>query len=178
MTAIRTFFRNIADLWSLIVGLGVTGKYFTQRTLTQHYPRQVVVDEDIETYRGPIQMVGKPKTPEKPKCIACMMCMNVCPSNCFTIVKAKPPKPTPEEEQAMKEAEERGEKPKKPKAPKEPSRVVYDFSLCSLCGTCIENCPVGSLEYSHEIYWVWTDRKEAKIDLLARLKQQAGEATN
>ena len=73
----------------------------------------------------------------------------------------------------MEEAEARGEKVKKPAAPKDPARFSYDFSLCSLCGTCVESCPADSLRFSHEIYQAGFDRKDFHFDLLARLRGQA-----
>ncbi len=170
----KQFFRTIADLWSLIVGMSITGKYFVSKTRTVHYPRQVVDDDLIDTYGGHVELVGKPKDPGTPKCISCGMCALNCPSNCLTVVKQKAPKPTPEQEQAWKEAEERGEKVEKPKAPKNPAKFLYDYSLCSLCGTCIEHCPVNSLRFSNNVYLIWWDRKkEATLDLLARLNEQA-----
>ncbi|WP_022662398.1 4Fe-4S binding protein [Paucidesulfovibrio longus] len=176
MSAVKDIFQSVKDLWSLFVGLKVTGKYFLQPTVTVHYPRQTVDPEVEQTFGGHVELVPKPKNPAKPKCIGCMMCVTNCPSGCLTVVKAKAPKPTPEEEQAMKEAEARGEEVKKPKAPKEPAKFLYDYSLCSLCGTCIENCPVGSLQYSHNIYFVGTSRKDFKLDLLKRLERQAENA--
>ncbi|MBG0789117.1 MAG: 4Fe-4S binding protein [Desulfovibrionaceae bacterium] len=165
----------ILDCWSLFVGLKVTGKYFCKPLVTVHYPRQVIDNENLTTYGGHVELVGKPKDPATPKCISCMMCVTNCPSKCLTVVKQKAPKPTPEEEAAMKAAEEAGEKVKKPKAPKNPAKFIYDYTKCSLCGTCIENCPAKSLRFSNNIYWVATSRKEMKIDLLARLKEQANE---
>jgi len=103
------------------------------------------------------------------------MCVTNCPSKCLSVVKQKAPKPTPEEEAAMKAAKEAGEKVKKPKAPKNPAKFIYDYTKCSLCGTCIDNCPAKSLKFSNNIYWVATSREEMKIDLLARLKEQATE---
>ena len=50
---------------------------------------------------------------------------------------------------------------------------MYDYTLCSLCGTCIDNCPVNTLRFSSNIYWVATSRKEMHIDLLARLREKA-----
>ena len=165
----------LIDCWSLIVGLKITGKYFCKPLVTVHYPRQVIDDENLETYGGHVELIGKPKDPATPKCISCMMCVTNCPSKCLTVVKSKPPKLTAEEEAAMKAAEDAGEKVSKPKAPKNPAKFLYDYSLCSLCGTCIENCPAKSLKFSNNIYWVATSRKEMKIDLLARLKEQATE---
>ncbi|BDQ36657.1 NAD(P)H-quinone oxidoreductase subunit I [Pseudodesulfovibrio nedwellii] len=165
----------ILDCWSLIVGLKITGKYFCKPLITVHYPRQVIDDENLNTYGGHIELIGKPKDPAMPKCISCMMCVTNCPSNCLKVVKQKAPKPTPEQEAAMVAAKEAGEKVVKPKAPKNPLKFTYDYTLCSLCGTCIDNCPAKSLKFSNNMYWVATSRKEMNIDLLARLKEQATE---
>ena len=165
----------IIDCWSLIVGLKITGKYFCKPLITVHYPRQVIDDENLSTYGGHVELIGKPKDPATPKCISCMMCVTNCPSRCLTVVKQKAPKPTPEQEAEWKAAEEAGEKVKKPTAPKNPAKFIYDYTLCSLCGTCIDNCPAKSLKFSNNMYWVATSRKEMKIDLLARLKEQAAE---
>ena len=163
----------IKDCWSLFVGLGITGKYFSKPLITVHYPRETVEDDNISTWGGHVELIGKAKDPATPTCISCMMCVMNCPSNCLKVVKQKPPKPTPEEEAAMKAAKEAGEKVKKPKAPKNPLKFTYDFTLCSLCGTCIDNCPANSLKFSNNVYWVATSREEMNIDLLARLKDQA-----
>ncbi len=173
MNAIRKICRNVLDLWSLIVGLKVTGKYFFKPTVTVYYPHQEVPEEVNASYRGHIELVGKPDDPGTPLCISCLMCVTACPSGCITVVKNKPPKLSPEEEKAMKEAEARGEKVKKPAAPKNPLQWKYDYSLCSLCGTCVEACAVDSIRFSHDIYVVGHSRKDFDYDLLARLKSLA-----
>jgi len=171
----KHIWQPVKDCWSLMVGLKITGKYFCKPLITVHYPREVIDSENLSTYGGHIEQIGKPKDPATPKCISCMMCSTNCPSKCLTIVKQKAPKPTPEQEAAMAAAKEAGEKVVKPKAPKNPAKFNYDYTLCSLCGTCIDVCPVKSLKFSNNIYWVATSRKEMQIDLLARLKEQATE---
>ncbi|MGL1863871.1 MAG: 4Fe-4S ferredoxin [Pseudodesulfovibrio sp.] len=167
----------ILDCWSLMVGLKITGKYFCKPLITVHYPREVIDDENLKTFGGHIELVGKPNDPAMPKCISCMMCVTNCPSNCLKVVKQKKPTPTPEQEAAMAAAKEAGEKVVKPKAPKNPALFAYDFSLCSLCGTCIDNCSPGALRFSNNIYWVSSNREDFKLDLLARLKEQATEVS-
>ena len=124
MNAIKEAFKTVSDLWSLMVGLKVTGKYFLEPQRTVRYPWKAVAN--LDTYKGHLELVGGNKDPFKPKCISCGMCALACPSNCLTVVKRKPPKPTPEEEKALAEAKERGEKPKD-KTPKDPEKFLYDY---------------------------------------------------
>lgn len=172
-----SIFRKLADLWSLVVGLGITGKYFCSPQVTVHYPRATVDPEVNASYRGPIELIGLDKDPVKPRCIACMLCAQACPSGCISVTRAPAPKPTPEEIRANAEAEARGEKPKKPSLPKTPGTWVYDFTLCSLCGTCVEVCPVDSLRFSQNIYLAGPDRASFRFDLLQRLARQAASGT-
>jgi len=127
---------------------------------------------NIATFHGPVELVPSPKDPMKPKCIVCLQCASACPSNCLTVVMKPTPKPSTEEIKAQKEAEAKGEKAKK-SAPKELLKFTYDFTLCSLCGTCVETCPVGSLRFSNDAYLASTNKKDFLYDLLARLSRQA-----
>ncbi len=165
--------KKIKGLWSLVVGLFITGKYFCSPTLTTFYPRQTVDPEAESSYRGPIELVGSPKDPATPKCISCMLCVQACPSGCITVKKSPAPAMTPEEQKAFDEAVARGENPKKPAAPKNPSLWHYDFTLCSLCACCVEACPVDSIAFSHELYLAGRRREDFTMDLLARLKRTA-----
>ena len=160
-------------LWSLVVGLAITGRYFVSRHKTVYYPREVIEKENTETYRGPIELVGLPKDPATPKCISCMLCVQACPSNCITVKKSPAPVMTPEQQKAFDEATARGENPKKPAAPRNPSLWHYDFTYCSLCACCVEACPVDSIKFSHELYLAGTRREDFNLDLLARLKRTA-----
>jgi NADH-quinone oxidoreductase subunit I len=111
--------------------------------LTTHYPRQTIADEDLVTFRGPVDLVPAVGDPTKSKCVSCLMCMKACPSACLTVVK--------------------GSEGKAPKT------WTSDFTLCSLCGTCVEVCPADALRFSHDIYWAAETRGEMKRDLLAKL---------
>lgn len=168
----KKYMRQIRNLWSLVVGLRITGDNLRRSTVTVHYPRREV--DNLASFRGPIELLPSDKDPGLPRCISCMMCMNTCPSGCITVVKQKAPKPTPEEEQALAAAKDRAQKVKKPSAPRNPGRFVYDYSLCSLCGLCAEVCPVHSIGFSSDVYMVVRQRSALKLDLLARLSAKAG----
>lgn len=176
----KTLCQKVGRLWSLMVGLKVTGKNYVQPQITIHYPRQTV--DNISTFRGHIQLVGKPKEPSVPKCICCMLCVTSCPSSCIKVVKMKPPKveeaapPAPKDMPDGTKPLEKKAPPKEDKAPKTPSKWTVDFNLCSLCGTCAEVCPVKSIEFSSDAYLAGFERKEFVYDMLDELRIRAESA--
>ncbi len=152
---IQAIWDNIKGLYSLLVGLAITARYglgpfpvwmklvkpedgYPQ--LTTHYPWKTINDEDLVTFRGPVELIPDEANPGQSKCVSCMMCVKSCPSACLTVVKGEG---------------------------KAPKLWTSDFTLCSLCGTCVEVCPAKALRFSHNIYWVAEKRGDMIRDLLA-----------
>ena len=119
MGALRGFGRGV---WSLAVGLGVTGRHMLRRRVTIYYPHE---RPDTSKWGGPIELVTFPETLTH-DCIACNACVRICPSECITVEGERP------------------EGSKKMRA----TRFILDFSTCSLCGLCVEVCPTDTLRYS------------------------------
>lgn len=59
-----------------------------------------------------------------PRCVACLLCVTVCPSECIFIEAA--------------EVED-------PEIQKAPRSFVIDLGRCSFCGLCVEACPVDAI---------------------------------
>ena len=119
-----------ADLWDTIVtllkGLGVTGKNLwrvvVQRqavTITEQWGSRPIALR----YRGTIGLTIDRRT-GKENCIGCLACERICPDHCIHIetIDEKP-----------------GHKGKYPVV------FIIDNNLCSLCGLCVEACPVPAL---------------------------------
>ncbi|EKO41100.1 MAG: NADH:ubiquinone oxidoreductase chain I-like protein [Solidesulfovibrio magneticus str. Maddingley MBC34] len=167
MSVSELFEEAYTGLKSLFVGLGITGKAFCQPQVTVIYPKQEV--DNLSTFRGHVELVGKEDDPSVPRCVACGACVKACPSDCLSILCPVPVKEGQEDAPvAMGPAPQKGSKT--------PGAVFVDFALCSLCGQCAKTCPVDSLRFSDNPYMVALDRKEFRIDLMARLKRQAEEA--
>lgn len=119
-----------ADLWDTVVtllkGLGVTGKNLwrvvVQRqavTITEQWGSRPIPLR----YRGTIGLTIDRRT-GKENCIGCLACERICPDHCIHIetIDEKP-----------------GHKGKYPVV------FIIDNNLCSLCGLCVEVCPVPAL---------------------------------
>lgn len=167
MSVSELFEEAYTGLKSLFVGLGITGKAFCQPQVTVIYPKQEV--DNLSTFRGHIELVGKEDDPSVPRCVACGACVKACPSDCLSILCPVPAKEGQEDAPVVM-----GPAPQK--GSKTPGAVIVDFALCSLCGQCAKTCPVDSLRFSDNPYMVALDRKAFRIDLMARLKRQAEEA--
>ena len=108
--------------WSLLVGMGITGRHFVRRSVTLQYPHQ---KPDVARWGGPIELKTFPATGTH-DCIACNACTRICPSECIAVEGKRP------------------EGSKKMRA----TLFTLDFSTCSLCGLCIDVCPTDTLQYS------------------------------
>jgi len=60
----------------------------------------------------------------KPRCVACMLCVTACPSECIYV-----------------EAEDDPD----PEIQKCPSTFIIDLSRCCFCGFCVEACPEDAI---------------------------------
>ena len=67
----------------------------------------------------------RPREDGRPSCVACMLCVTVCPSECLSV----------------EAAEDDGD----PEVEKAPARFVVDLTRCSFCGFCVEACPVDAI---------------------------------
>jgi NADH-quinone oxidoreductase subunit I len=60
----------------------------------------------------------------RPRCVACMLCVTVCPSECISVEGAEDPDT---------------------EIQKYPTKFVVDVNRCCFCGFCVEACPVDAI---------------------------------
>lgn len=81
----------------------------------------------------------------KPRCVVCMLCATVCPSECLYI-------------EAAEEAD--------PEIQKYPSTFILDVSRCCFCGFCVEACPEDAIRMDTEnLEFAERYRKDLVYDL-------------
>jgi NADH-quinone oxidoreductase subunit I len=81
----------------------------------------------------------------KPRCVACMLCMTVCPSECIYIEAAEDPDP---------------------EVQKYPAKFLIDLSRCCFCGFCVEACPEDAIRMdTGKIDLAQYSRRDLQFDL-------------
>ncbi len=104
-------------------------------TVTIQYPEQK--REIASRHRSLHRLMTRPDG--KPRCVACMLCVTVCPSECIYVEATEDPDP---------------------EIQKYPAKFIIDLNRCCFCGFCVEACPEDAIrmdtgnvefaEYSHE----------------------------
>jgi NADH-quinone oxidoreductase subunit I len=139
--------RNLLEgFGSLLTGMRITLTEFFKPSITLQYPREAL--KMPARYRGHIVLVRDPAT-GRSVCVACKACEKACPSDCIAVDGIK------------REAEKR----------KSVTDFKLDFTKCSLCGSCVEVCPVDALEFSRDYNLASTSKAAFhQIDLVKRLE--------
>jgi NADH-quinone oxidoreductase subunit I len=60
----------------------------------------------------------------KPRCVSCLLCVTVCPSECISVEAAEDPDS---------------------EIQKVPAKFIIDLSRCCFCGFCVEACPEDAI---------------------------------
>ena len=138
------YFENIiTGTKSLAIGMWIALIHIFRRRVTMNYPYQHV--KMTPRYRGHIDLKCDATT-GLPKCIVCMACQKACPSGCIKLDGVKA-------EGATR---------------KSPTSYTLDFTMCSLCGLCVESCSFDALEFSKEYNLASIRKEDYQMDLLKR----------
>ena len=120
----------------LLQGFSVTLSHMGRRPVTVQYPYEKLIPS--ERYRGRIH-------DEFDKCIACEVCVRVCPIN------------LPVVDWVMNKQTKK----------KELRNYSIDFGACIFCGNCVEYCPTNCLSMTEEYELATFDRHQLNYDNVA-----------
>lgn len=109
----------IVNMWFHIINLvGIKTK--RKGAVTIQYPEQK--KELAYRHRSLHRLVKREDG--TPRCVACMLCVTVCPSDCIYVKAAEEPDPEKQ---------------------KYPAQFIIDVSRCCFCGFCVEACPEDAI---------------------------------
>ncbi|OUL17887.1 NAD(P)H-quinone oxidoreductase subunit I [Nostoc sp. T09] len=117
-------------------GLSVTFDHMRRRPITVQYPYEKLIPS--ERFRGRIHF-------EFDKCIACEVCVRVCPINLPVV-----------DWQYNKETKK-----------KQLNHYSIDFGVCIFCGNCVEFCPTNCLSFTEDYELSVYDRHQLNMDNVA-----------
>ena len=120
----------------LFDGITVTFDHLKRRPVTVQYPYEKLIPS--ERYRGRIHY-------EFDKCIACEVCVRVCPIN------------LPVVDWVMNKETKK----------KELRNYSIDFGACIFCGNCVEYCPTNCLSMTEDYELATFDRHNLNFDNVA-----------
>ncbi len=129
----------------ILKGLALTLSRFFSRPITIQYPEQKV--PPAPRWRG-IQYFEADER-GKTKCVACGLCMAVCPSQCISIETA-------EDEEGRRY----------------PLTYELDATRCIFCGYCEEVCPVNAIFMGKTYEWVENRRTPLQLNTEKLLEQK------
>ena len=134
---VKSYIKEIYDSAKyLLDGLSVTLDHMGRRPVTVQYPYEKLIPS--ERYRGRIHY-------EFDKCIACEVCVRVCPIN------------LPVVDWVMNKETKK----------KELRNYSIDFGVCIFCGNCVEYCPTNCLSMTEEYELATFDRHNLNFDNIA-----------
>jgi len=112
----RHFFTNLWFHFLRLIGL----RRYRPGAVTIQYPE--VVRPLPTRYRAAHRLMTRPDG--KPRCVACLLCATVCPSECIIVEAAEDPDP---------------------EIQKTAARFEIDLTRCCFCGFCVEACPEDAI---------------------------------
>ncbi len=144
----------LSGAWSLVTGMRITfGQFwltvFRRKAVTLQYPKEKPVL--APAYRSAIKLIRFEES-NSHDCVACKACERICPSFCIKLDGGKV--------EGIKK--------------KRVANFEMDFSLCSLCGLCIDVCPTDTLEYS-KAYDEAGYNRDWRVDLLDEFRDYEDE---
>ena len=137
-------------VWTLLVGMKVTAKYFFTpwNHVTQQYPENRDTLVMFERFRGEVIMPHNENNEHL--CTGCGICEINCPNGSIEIISASILTPEGKKKRII-------------------DQHIYHLGMCTLCNLCVKACPTGAIVMGQKFEHAVWDRS-----LLTKVLNQPG----
>jgi NADH-quinone oxidoreductase subunit I len=132
-------------IWTLLLGMKVTGKYFFTpwKHLTQQYPENRDTLVMFERFRGEVIMTHNENNEHK--CTGCGICEINCPNGSIEIISKSILTPEGKKKRII-------------------DQHIYHLGMCTLCNLCVKACPTGAIVMGQKFeHAVWNRSELTKV---------------
>lgn len=139
-------------LWTLLIGMKVTGKYFFTpwKNVTQQYPENREKLVMFDRFRGEVIMLHNENNEHS--CNGCGICEINCPNGSIEIISKSILTADGKKKRII-------------------DQHIYHLGMCTFCNLCVKACPSGALAMGHNFEHAVWDRS-----LLTKVLNQEGSA--
>ncbi|MFA6925155.1 MAG: 4Fe-4S binding protein [Bacteroidales bacterium] len=118
-------------VWSLVLGMMVTGKYFFSpwKIVTQQYPENRKKLVMFDRFKG--ELIMPHNANNEHKCTGCGICEINCPNGTIEIISKQILLDDGKKKRAI-------------------DKHIYRMGMCSFCALCVKTCPFNALTFSQE----------------------------
>ena len=132
-------------VWTLLVGMKVTGKYFFTpwKNVTQQYPENRDTLVMFDRFRGEVIMPHDSNNEHK--CTGCGICELNCPNGSIEIISKSVVTADGKKKRMI-------------------DQHIYHLGMCTLCNLCVKACPTGAIVMGQNFeHAVWDRSKLTKV---------------
>jgi NADH-quinone oxidoreductase subunit I len=139
----NSFFKYFSEIFtgvkSLLVGMGVTGKYFfsPRAIVTQQYPENRKTLKMYDRFKGEVIMPHDENNQHR--CTGCGICETNCPNGSIEVISVRVDSPEGKKVRII-------------------DRHIYHLSMCTFCSLCVKTCPSNALAFGQEFEHAVFDR--------------------
>jgi NADH-quinone oxidoreductase subunit I len=139
----NSFFKYFSEIFtgvkSLLVGMGVTGKYFfsPRAIVTQQYPENRKTLKMYERFKGEVIMPHDENNQHR--CTGCGICETNCPNGSIEVISVRVDSPEGKKVRII-------------------DKHIYHLSMCTFCSLCVKTCPSNALAFGQEFEHAVFDR--------------------
>ncbi|MDD5571329.1 MAG: 4Fe-4S dicluster domain-containing protein [Bacteroidales bacterium] len=121
----------VRGVWSLVLGMMVTGKYFFSpwKIVTQQYPENRKKLVMYDRFRGEVIMPHNANNEHK--CTGCGICEINCPNGTIEVISKQILLDDGKKKRAL-------------------DKHIYRLGMCTFCALCVKTCPSDALTFSQE----------------------------